>query len=222
MDCVSCSASLDDRPCILVYSEPYCFKCAKHEIKDLEQATLQKYEKDLKDYETRVLAFQKQHPAFRSDMGWAGYTPGVLLAFFGTLFCPYVGTIIGFFIGYGVHKYFWDKANAKLEATFESRNPYPVKHDLELDDILELDDTHFAESIAGTNYRRRILMRDDYTCQNCEEQKSEEDLEVHHIQIRANGGTDHPTNLVTLCKHCHDRERWFGHKRMFPTTFRRG
>ena len=221
MDCASCSESLNDRPCIFVESEPYCFRCAKQAVKDLEQAILQQYEKDLKDYEKKVLAFQKQHPAFGANLEWGEiFNVGGIFALIGLVIFNVIGAVIGFVIGYWVRKWFWDKEKVKLNAEFESKNPYPVKSDLQLDDILELDDTHFTEPIAGTNYRRRILMRDDYTCQNCEEEKSEEDLEVHHIQIRANGGTDHPTNLVTLCKHCHDRERWFGHKRMFPTTFR--
>jgi hypothetical protein len=30
--CFLCSVSLDDRPCILVDFEPYCFKCAKQTV----------------------------------------------------------------------------------------------------------------------------------------------------------------------------------------------
>lgn len=28
--------------------------------------------------------------------------------------------------------------------------------------------------------------------------------EVHHIRPRHYGGTDHPRNLIPLCKNCHD------------------
>ena len=30
-----------------------------------------------------------------------------------------------------------------------------------------------------------------------------DELEVHHIILRSEGGSDHPLNLMTLCKRCH-------------------
>lgn len=30
--------------------------------------------------------------------------------------------------------------------------------------------------------------------------------DVHHIQYQCNGGTNQESNLVTLCKICHDEE----------------
>jgi hypothetical protein len=30
-------------------------------------------------------------------------------------------------------------------------------------------------------------------------------LTVHHIQMRSKGGGDDPSNLITLCRSCHDR-----------------
>lgn len=40
-------------------------------------------------------------------------------------------------------------------------------------------------------------------------------LEVHHIQSRGTGGSDHPNNLIMLCRHHHDEA---GRKRLAPET----
>jgi hypothetical protein len=54
-----------------------------------------------------------------------------------------------------------------------------------------------------------ILRRDGFTCQDCGRQGRQvvagrlRGLEVHHIIPRSEGGTDHPTNLKTLCHECH-------------------
>lgn len=48
--------------------------------------------------------------------------------------------------------------------------------------------------------RRLVLERDDYRCVLC---GATEHLEVHHIVTRAEGGSNDPDNLVTLCMACH-------------------
>ena len=48
--------------------------------------------------------------------------------------------------------------------------------------------------------RQKALERDGYKCQIC---GSTENLEVHHIKHREDGGTDALGNLVTLCALCH-------------------
>ena len=50
--------------------------------------------------------------------------------------------------------------------------------------------------------RRKILARDGHRCQGpgC---TSTRYLEVHHRKPRANGGTNDPSNLITLCSACH-------------------
>jgi hypothetical protein len=48
--------------------------------------------------------------------------------------------------------------------------------------------------------RRVVLDRDGYQCRNC---KSNEGLQVHHIVPLRSGGTNHWSNLVTLCVECH-------------------
>ena len=53
--------------------------------------------------------------------------------------------------------------------------------------------------------RRFILDRDHQTCYRCDKHfRAQRDLSVHHIIPRADGGSSDPSNLVTLCKKCHD------------------
>lgn len=53
------------------------------------------------------------------------------------------------------------------------------------------------------NVKAYVLHRDGYQCQKCKTKKGK--LHVHHIVFRNNGGTDTPSNLITLCEGCHDR-----------------
>lgn len=55
--------------------------------------------------------------------------------------------------------------------------------------------------------RREVLRRDGYKCRNCERHEDMRgvSLEVHHIIPRSRGGSHEGINLVTMCRHCHDR-----------------
>lgn len=53
-----------------------------------------------------------------------------------------------------------------------------------------------------TTLRKQILNRDNHTCQHC----GDTGTEVDHIVNRANGGTNHPDNLQTLCPPCHQHK----------------
>jgi hypothetical protein len=44
-------------------------------------------------------------------------------------------------------------------------------------------------------------MRDDYKCRRC---FSSANLELHHILPTSRGGLDIETNLIILCRDCHD------------------
>ena len=55
------------------------------------------------------------------------------------------------------------------------------------------------------NTKAYVLNRDNYTCQYCKGKSKNNKLEVHHIIFRRNGGSDEETNLITLCKTCHDK-----------------
>jgi HNH endonuclease len=49
-----------------------------------------------------------------------------------------------------------------------------------------------------------VLTRDSYMCQHCKGKSKDQRLEVHHIVFRRENGSDEETNLLTLCKTCHD------------------
>ena len=58
-----------------------------------------------------------------------------------------------------------------------------------------------GEQKGYENMKLYVKSRDNYTCQVC---GSHEKLEIHHIIPRAEGGSDRPANLITLCEKCHD------------------
>jgi len=62
-----------------------------------------------------------------------------------------------------------------------------------------------GEQLGFWNVREYILHRDHHTCQNpaCKNKDQSPILEIHHIVYRDNGGTDAPSNLITLCNKCH-------------------
>ena len=54
------------------------------------------------------------------------------------------------------------------------------------------------------NMKAYVLTRDEYTCQQCKGKNKDQRLEVHHIIFRRKLGSNEETNLLTLCKTCHD------------------
>lgn len=62
-----------------------------------------------------------------------------------------------------------------------------------------------GEQLGFWNLREYILHRDNHKCQNlkCKNKDKNPILEVHHIIFQSNGGTDTPSNLITLCNKCH-------------------
>lgn len=65
---------------------------------------------------------------------------------------------------------------------------------------------NYGQGRGGRPWRRlraRILLRDQYTCQLCFRVCMDHDLDVDHITPLAQGGTDDPANLRTLCRPCH-------------------
>jgi hypothetical protein len=67
------------------------------------------------------------------------------------------------------------------------------------------------EDVPFADYRKRVILRDNYECQVCGAKKAPQNLEVHHVISQARGGSDYLSNLVTLCIRCHEKEIWFGH-----------
>ena len=60
-----------------------------------------------------------------------------------------------------------------------------------------------AQSPEWTKVRDGVLLRDDHRCVECGVQCGRADADVHHLLPRSAGGTDEPSNLVTLCDGCH-------------------
>lgn len=65
-----------------------------------------------------------------------------------------------------------------------------------------------GNQLGFVNVRQYILFRDGYKCQNekCKNKDSNQKLHVHHIVFKRCGGTDRPSNLITLCNKCHTAE----------------
>ena len=53
------------------------------------------------------------------------------------------------------------------------------------------------------NVKAYVRERDRCTCQHCRGKSKDRRLEVHHLQRRADGGSNKPENLITLCATCH-------------------
>jgi N6-L-threonylcarbamoyladenine synthase len=67
------------------------------------------------------------------------------------------------------------------------------------------------------NVREYVLFRDNHTCQYCKGKSGDNILRVHHIESRKTGGNS-PSNLITLCKTCHDKH----HKGEINLRIKRG
>ena len=61
-----------------------------------------------------------------------------------------------------------------------------------------------GEQMGFWNTREYVLFRDEHKCKICKGKSKDKVLQVHHIISRQIGG-DIPSNLVTLCKTCHDK-----------------
>lgn len=81
----------------------------------------------------------------------------------------------------------------------------PGVYVLEKDEQLPAHDRKVSERV-----RRKVLQDDNYTCQDCGWEHDDwnpsdpRHLEVHHREHVAEGGSNDPENLVTLCNICHD------------------
>jgi len=54
--------------------------------------------------------------------------------------------------------------------------------------------------VPYSKLRKKILERDNWRCQVCGHLKN---LDVHHMRRRSALGEDLETNLITLCRECH-------------------
>lgn len=61
-----------------------------------------------------------------------------------------------------------------------------------------------GEQLGFWNVREYVLFRDNHVCQYCKGKSKDPILNVHHIIQRKNGGSNAPSNLITLCETCHN------------------
>ncbi len=54
--------------------------------------------------------------------------------------------------------------------------------------------------------RRFVHARDKGQCRDCGLKVSFRKFHCHHVLEVSQGGTNHPTNLVTLCRACHEKK----------------
>lgn len=54
---------------------------------------------------------------------------------------------------------------------------------------------------TGKGLKALVRKRDNYACRLC---FATENLHVHHIRYRSEGGPDHEENLILLCLSCHE------------------
>ena len=55
------------------------------------------------------------------------------------------------------------------------------------------------------NTKAMVKARDGYKCVLCKGKSKDKHLHVHHVVFRSEDGSDEESNLVTLCKTCHDK-----------------
>lgn len=76
------------------------------------------------------------------------------------------------------------------------------------------------------NVKYYVLARDNYTCQVCH--KKHKKLNVHHIIFRSKGGSDRPSNLITVCTDCHTTKnhqpggilyKWYQEKKQVTKSY---
>jgi ATP-dependent DNA helicase RecQ len=51
--------------------------------------------------------------------------------------------------------------------------------------------------------RENILRRDEFRCVECGRSCDPDEADIHHLLPRSAGGSDEPSNLITLCDGCH-------------------
>jgi hypothetical protein len=69
--------------------------------------------------------------------------------------------------------------------------------------LLHFADVHASPAILKLSAKHRAMSRDRWICQmpNCRKMSG---LNEHHRVFRSAGGSDDPSNLVTVCHRCHD------------------
>ena len=125
---------------------------------------------------------------------------------------------------------FWISLVASIICTvlfFENRCPYPPEtpiepvrtnlvpqpkliFDEELESIIDEQFVNYENGYPPDWLERRsiCLERDTYKCRICQK---EIDLNVHHVIPVSRGGRHSLQNLITLCRDCHSKQKYYGH-----------
>jgi hypothetical protein len=218
----------------MVDNSPYCYRCAKIIVPQLEQnrkdAASEEYKRRIDPYNVKKAAFeitlkqwnQGRFQATKSNL-WSDTTCLIfaLVGAFLGISWGVQGFISGGIIAFVLAIIFYGKEHERLVSNFEKRNPQPeftLKEPLY--PVIEPVVVLCAQPPLGDKVcdREAILKRDSYTCQSCGQRKQKGKLEIHHVMPRSQKGANTSCNLITLCLKCHDREDWFGHIRAYPTT----
>lgn len=239
MLCTNCSSNLHGKPKIRVEGQTYCFRCAKREVSarahTREQSADNQYSNEKAVHSREKAAFEQRHVEWwnrrRAYVGTGIWES--ILTIIASVMAYYLADatakgfgIVGVLVALLGWGFLWNARDSRRDAEFRTRDPEPqfLKAEPTRAPVLtvhhtphDADGTHFL----SRNYREEILRRDSFTCQVCGKKRQRRTLEVHHIIPRSKGGDDDPTNLIALCKYCHDREDWYEHVRMFPTTIRK-
>jgi len=100
-----------------------------------------------------------------------------------------------------------------------------------------------GDMFGFSSLREFILDRDNHECQNpnCKHNKKDKGkkeniyfknnivLQLHHLKFKSKGGTDKPSNFITLCVDCHTSKNhqpgnflydWCNDKKTIPTTIK--
>ena len=236
--CSACAQNLDDRPAIHVEKVIYCYRCAKQTyariFENQSQELDERFATELKEYESLKAQFIESHGIWhqlrqkegiptRLDV-WGGACVGAAIAGYGaSLITTSLAVIVAPAVLLVLWVYLDIRAKSKDEE-FVKNNPKPAlrakppkrtkpRINLSCPRRRCIDNNPPYEVI-----RRYVRQRDQSTCQCCERKTHLGELEVHHVIPRSADGHDDPTNLILLCLNCHDRETWFGHVRVNPTT----
>lgn len=239
--CVDCDKKLFGYPKIHLEGQVYCFFCAKKEFRKLSEYSqsradeyydklTEKYEDEKKDVQEKVRVWRSERSKYVAKSSRSAFGVIVLIVACGSIvtytYFTWVETFFIFISSLFLGKKYIRSEQERIEKQFKKSNPSPyrgVERPLQpLPDVvahrpLTNDDSPFIRS----GYREAILKRDKHICQACGKRKHRMNLEVHHIIPRAQGGSNHPCNLVTLCLQCHDHEDWYGHVRRYPMSHRR-
>jgi len=237
--CEICDITLANRPIIKLESTLLCYRCAKsEEVKQnrivsektelINQSRSNTYNKEIEIYNKQRSSILSNHS---DDKGCLVILILASIFMISHLFSNTRETVwVVYNIILGVIALGWyiyitstRRENEELESELKQMKKAPNQPEIQYAKPVEISIFHRpvpTDSTPSNNYRKEVLERDQYTCQSCSAKKASKNLEVHHVKPQSQGGDDFLTNLVCLCISCHDREKWFGHRRKYPTTIK--